>query len=136
MHIQEMITTHPVVHGKVNMTLVRCIEECVDCAQSCNICADACLGEPEVGNLVQCIRLNLDCADACTATGKLASRRSGSNEELLRTMLETCAQACRLCGEECARHASMHELCRICAESCERCERACWEAARTSGTAG
>jgi hypothetical protein len=46
-------------------------------------------------------------------------------------MLETCALACRLCGEECERHAGKHEHCRICAESCRRCEQACREAIRS-----
>lgn len=131
MHAHEMIRTHPHVRGNINDELVRCVEECYDCSQSCTACADACLGEDTVKELAQCIRLNLDCADVCMATGALASRRTGSNELLLRTMLEACAQACRLCGEECARHAGEHEHCRICAESCQRCEQACLQAART-----
>jgi hypothetical protein len=82
-----------------------------------------------VKDLLQCIRLNLDCTDVCTATGRLASRRTGTNEALLKRMIETCAEACRLCGAECQKHADRHEHCRICAESCRRCEEACREAA-------
>ena len=131
MHVQEMISTHPSVRGDVNEALIRCIEECYDCAQACTVCADACLGEEMVRDLVQCIRLNLDCADVCAATGAVASRRTGTNELTLKRMIETCAEACRLCGAECAKHAAMHEHCRICAESCRRCEQACREAAAT-----
>ena len=131
MHAMEMISTHPDVRGNTNDVLIECIEECYDCAQACISCADACLAEDMVDMLRQCIRLNLDCADVCAATGRLASRRTGSNELLLRTMLEACSEACRLCGDECDRHAEEHEHCRICAEACERCERACIEAART-----
>lgn len=131
MHAMEMISTHPEVRGHTNDVLIRCIEECYDCAQICLSCADACLAEPMVLELRQCIRLNLDCSDVCLATGALASRRTGSNEALLRMMIETCAEACRRCGEECQRHAEHHEHCRICAEACLRCERVCNEAAAT-----
>jgi hypothetical protein len=45
-------------------------------------------------------------------------------------MLHACAAACRLCADECEKHAKMHEHCRICAESCRRCVSACEEAGR------
>lgn len=131
MHAREMITTHPDVRGSTNETMVRCIEECYGCAQSCIACADACLAEKIVETLRQCIRLDLDCADICATTGAMASRRTGSNQALLKRMIETCAEACRLCAEECARHAGEHEHCRICAEACRSCEQVCREAARS-----
>lgn len=131
MHAMEMLRTHPDVGGRTNDALIRCIEECYDCAQVCTSCADACLGEESVKALRQCIRLNLDCADVCAATGNIATRRTGSDEETIRRMLEACTTACRLCGEECERHAAMHEHCRVCAESCRRCEQACREALRS-----
>lgn len=128
MDAQAMIRTHPDAAGSVNDALVRCIEACLACAQTCVSCADACLAEKKVDQLRQCIRLNLDCADVCDATARLASRRTGSNPELLRQVIDTCAVACRLCGEECARHAEQHEHCRICAEACRSCEQACRQA--------
>jgi hypothetical protein len=128
MHAMEMIRTHPDARGNTNDALIRCIEECYDCAQSCISCADACLAEPMVKELTQCIRLNLDCADVCAATGAVASRRTGSNEVVIRQMLEACALACQICGDECARHANHHEHCRVCADSCRRCEQSCRDA--------
>jgi hypothetical protein len=125
---REMLGTHPDVKGKPSDALVRCVEECFNCAQTCTSCADDCLAEPMVDRLRQCIRLNLDCADICVATGKLASRRTGSNEDVLRQTLQACESACRTCGEECRRHAGMHEHCRICADECRRCEEACRQA--------
>ena len=133
MHARDIISTHPDVHGKVSEALARCIDECYACAQACTACADACLAEEMVQQLKQCIRLNLDCADVCVATGSLASRRTGSNEQILRQMLQVGAAACQVCGEECQRHADRHEHCRICAESCRRCEQACHEAVRDVG---
>ena len=125
MKIQDMISSHPDVQGNTNNALLRCIEECYTCAQACTSCADACLAEEMVDQLKQCIRLNLDCADICAATGSMASRRTGSNERILRHVVEVCAAACRACAEECEKHAQLHEHCRICAEACRRCEQAC-----------
>lgn len=128
MQVRDMISTHPDVQGSSVDALLRCIEECYSCAQTCTVCADACLAEEMVAGLRQCIRLNLDCADVCAATGAMASRRTGSNDQVLYAVIQACAEACRACGTECLRHADRHEHCRICAEACERCEGACREA--------
>jgi hypothetical protein len=133
MHVETMISTHPHVRGNVNDALVDCIEKCLDCAQTCTICADACLGEDMVAELRQCIRLDLDCADICAAAAMIGARRTGSNESLIRMTLQACAEACRLCGEECARHAGQHEHCRVCAEVCRECEQACNAAIQSIG---
>jgi hypothetical protein len=125
MHVREMISTHPHVRGNTADALLKCIEECYACAQTCTSCADACLGEEGVAHLTQCIRRNLDCADICIATGAMASRRTGSNIDVLRAAITACAEACRVCGEECGKHAEMHEHCRICADACRACEEAC-----------
>ena len=130
-HMAEMIAEHPSVGGNTDEALIRCIEQCFSCAQSCISCADACLAEQIVADLRQCIRLNLDCADICVAAGKLGTRRTGSNESTIVATLQACATGCRLCAEECARHAGEHEHCRICAEHCRRCEQACVEAIRS-----
>lgn len=131
MQAQQMISTHPDVRGHPNDALIRCMEECYSCAQTCTSSADACLAEPKVRDLIQCIRMNLDCADICNITGRIATRRTGSDEEIIRRMLDACAAACRLCGEECQRHASMHEHCRVCAEACRSCMQVCEEAGRS-----
>jgi hypothetical protein len=131
MHTKEMIATHPDVRGNIKQTLVDAVDAAYSCAQTCTSCADACLGEAMVSQLRQCIRLNLDCADVCDAFATLASRRTGSNEEVIRKMLDVCVTACRLCGAECERHAGTHEHCRVCAESCRRCEAGCQSALRS-----
>jgi hypothetical protein len=120
-----MITTHPQPTSVDQDALVRCIEECLDCAASCTSCADACLGEQEVQEFVRCIRLNLDCADACEATGRIVTRETATDADVLRAAIEACAVACRACGEECKRHAGHHEHCRVCSQSCASCEQAC-----------
>lgn len=131
MHAREMISTHP--HGRVgaNDALIAAIEECFDCSQTCTTCADACLGEDNVADLVQCIRLNLDCADLCATAGTVATRRSGSNEPVIRALLQACETACQLCAEECDRHARMHDHCRICAAECRACQESCRQAVQS-----
>jgi len=81
--------------------------------------------------LKPCIRTCLDCGDVCLATGATASRRTGSNEDVIRRMLEACATACAACAAECETHAPHHEHCRVCGEACRRCEAACREALRS-----
>lgn len=133
MHTQQMISAHPDVQGSTSNALIKCIDECHACAQACLSCADACVGEEMVARLRQCIRLNLDCADVCDATAKLASRRTGSDELLLRSMLDVCASACAMCAEECGKHATHHEHCKICAEACRACQQACEAAMQDVG---
>jgi hypothetical protein len=125
-YAQRMIQTNP--NGPAvedTATLVECIEACFDCAQACSACADACLGEGEIQMLARCLRLDLDCANVCESTGKKLSRQTAFDLEMARVALEGCAQACRLCGDECEQHARHMEHCRVCAEACRRCESAC-----------
>jgi hypothetical protein len=95
-----------------------------DCAQACIADTDADLGEHDVAEMVTCIRLCLDCADVCAAAAGITSRQSAYDPEVARPLLEACAASCKSCGDECERHASMHEHCRICAEACRRAEQA------------
>lgn len=133
MHTQDIVATHPDLKGQTNQELIGAIEASLDCAESCISCADACLAEVKVADLRQCIRLNNDCADICFVTARIAIRRTGGNEQLIRSTLEVCALACRLCADECEKHAQMHEHCRICADACRGCEEACRDAIPTLG---
>ena len=126
-HAQQMVQTNPSQAPVDAGTLVECIEACFDCAQACTACADACLGEDDPKMLARCIRLNLDCADVCDTTGKVLSRQTAFEPEMARAVLQACAQACRLCAEECEHHAREMNMehCRVCADACRRCEQAC-----------
>lgn len=123
--VREMIKTHPRPTSIDRDALLRCIDECFECAATCTSCADACLGEEDVVELVRCIRLNHDCADACGAAGRIATRQTALDVGVLRAVIQACAAACRACGEECERHAEHHEHCRVCAGACGRCEQGC-----------
>lgn len=128
MHVQSMLASHPAAGGRASDRLIACIQRCLDCGQACTACADACLAEQSVAELRRCIRLDLDCADLCLATARIAGRQTSRQGSLLLHTLEACAEACRVCGEECERHAGMHAHCRICANACRACEQACREA--------
>lgn len=124
-HVEQMLQTHPGTPALNRDALLECIQACFDCAQSCISCADACLGEKDPTPMVRCIRLNQDCADVCSTTGKILSRQTAMELAMARAVLQACMTACKLCGDECERHASRMEHCRVCAEACRRCEQAC-----------
>jgi hypothetical protein len=131
--IREMLEKHPRPIGVDRDLLVRCIEDCFDCAATCTNCADACLAEPDVQELVRCVRLCLDCADECGATGRIVTRQTEPDLGAVRAAVEACATACAASAAECERHAAHHEHCRVCAGVCRRCQQSCNELAAAIG---
>nr|WP_030548253.1 four-helix bundle copper-binding protein [Streptomyces albus] len=124
--VKEMLRTYPADLGAVDReALQRCIEECLACSQACTACADACLSEDDPASLRKCIRTNTDCADVCDTTARVLSRHTEYDANITRAVVQACATVCKSCGDECGRHADMHEHCRVCAEACRRCEEAC-----------
>lgn len=127
MSISEMIKAHPDVGENLNEPLARAVRHAMFCAAICNSCADA--DSAEDMDMRRCIRLCSDCADICTATFKVAMRCTGSNDIVLREMLQLCVTACDVCAEECARHDHPH--CQRCAEMCRETARDCRAALET-----
>ncbi|MBA3512084.1 four-helix bundle copper-binding protein [Sphingomonas sp.] len=127
MSIRKMIALHPDVQGHVNQPLGDAVHHAMYCAKMCLSCADACSAEDM--DMVQCIRTCLDCAAVCDTTATLGLRRAGSNEAVLKEMLELCARVCDACAAECDRHD--HEHCRLCAQICRECGDDCRKAAVT-----
>lgn len=124
--ITYLLRTHPQQTWIDQAQMAQVLQSLVACAGACTFCADACLSEKMVAELTQCIRLNEDCADICTTTARMLVRSGATPQRaMLRHTVEACAAACQACGQECARHAQMHEHCRICAEVCRHCEQAC-----------
>lgn len=126
MSFRKIVGVHPLPGSLIREVLLRCAEECWDCAASCIACADVSLGENDWA-LIRVIRVALDCADACETTGRVAIRQSAPDIRLIRGVIEGCAAACLACAEECERHAADREQCRLCAEVCRRCKTACDE---------
>jgi hypothetical protein len=106
-------------------TLAATIDALNDCAQACTADTTANLGEPNVAEMLKCMRLCLDCTDICIATVGVVSRQVDYDANVTKPLLDVCASICKSCGDECERHAAMHEHCEVCAEACRRCEQAC-----------
>jgi hypothetical protein len=126
-YARQLLDTYP---GTLNFDagmLAATIDALNDCAQACIADTDADLGEQNVAEMVKCIRLCLDCVDVCTATVGVTSRQAEFDPNVAKPLLEACVAICKSCGDECERHAQMHEHCRVCAEACRRCEQACRE---------
>ena len=122
-----MLITIPRTSNLDISVLVAMIDALDDCARACIADADSDLNEQNLSELVKCIRLCLDCADVCAATVRVTSRQSEYDATLTKSLLETCTATCKSCGDECERHAQMHDHCRVCAVACRRCEQACRE---------
>ena len=124
-YARRLLDAYP---GTINLdpiVLVTTIDALSDCAQACTADVDDDLSERNLDEMVKCIRLCLDCADISSATMRVVSRQTAYDPSVTRPLLEACAAACKSCGDECERHAEMHQHCRVCAESCRRCEWAC-----------
>ena len=126
-YARQMLETYPRDLDVDPGVLAATIDALSDCTQACAADADADLSEPNVAELVKCIRLCLECTDICGATVGVISRQGEYNANVATPLLEACVASCKTCGDECERHARMHEHCRVCAEACRRCERACRE---------
>ena len=82
MTFHEVLELHPQPTGLDRNTMLRCIDECLDCAASCTSCADADLAEDDVREMVRCTRLCLDCAEVCDATGRIVTRQTAPDLRL------------------------------------------------------
>ena len=72
--------------------------------------------------------------DACPRALTVDTGLLAATLEALNDCTQACVAApwclrggCKSCGDECERHARMHEHCRVCAEACRHCEQACRE---------
>jgi uncharacterized membrane protein len=128
-YARQMLDTYPsavkVDAAKVDAdVLADAIDALSACAQACIADVDADLSEQNLTEMVTCIRLCLDCTDVCTATIAVISRAATYDANVIKPLLEACIAVCKTCGDECERHAQMHEHCRVCAEACRRAEQA------------
>jgi hypothetical protein len=125
MSIRKMIALHPDVAGHVNQPLADAAHHLMYCARMCVSCADACAAETM--DMRDCIRSCSDCADVCEAAGKLAVRRTSSNEQELRETHELSARVSDSCAAVCEKYE--HEHCKLCAQMCRECAEDCRNAA-------
>jgi hypothetical protein len=123
-NIIALFEAHPQLPPDASL-IKTCTAACHECAGLCIVCSDACLGEPNVAELVCCIRTCLDCSDVCLAAARVVSRLTEPSPRLIEAQLMACAEACSICAAECESHAAIHQYCRVCAVACRACEQAC-----------
>ena len=126
-YARQLLDTYPASASADAGVLAAAIDALSDCAQACIADVDADLSEQNVAEMVTCIRLCLDCVDICATTAGVISRQTDYDATVARPLLEACVAICKSCGDECGRHARMHEHCRVCEQACRRCEQACRE---------
>ncbi len=126
-YARRMLATQPPGFDVDDGVFAAAIDAINDCAQACTADVDADLSEHNVAEMITCIRLCLNCTDVCTAAVGVISRRAAGDMSVAKPLLEACVAICKTCGDECERHAQMHEHCRLCAEACLRAEQACRE---------
>ena len=97
----------------------QCIDACYACASECEHCATACLGEDDIEMMTRCIQLDRTCADVCV----LAAREMARDSEFAKHVCTLCAEICKACGDECAKHDMDH--CQRCAKACHNCADEC-----------
>ena len=124
-YASQLLDSYPRTFNVDAGILAATIDALNDCAQACTANADDDLSESSVPDLVKCIRLCLDCADICTTTVGVTSRQTDYDANVTKPLLEACIAACKSCGDECQRHATMHAHCQVCELACRRCEQAC-----------
>jgi uncharacterized protein DUF326 len=124
-YARQLLDTYPRTFDVDTGVLAATIDALNECAQAFTADTAADLSERNVTEMVKCIRLCLDCTDICVATVGITSRQTEHDAMVIKPLLEACAAICKSCGDECERHAQMHEHCRVCAEACRRCEQAC-----------
>ncbi len=123
--LDQLIRTHPGGLPIDEAKLIDIVDRIYECAKACAACADACLSEADPKAQAACITSCQNCGEVCVTTARALSRVTGFNEQTVRHLVDACEQICRICGDECASHASEMEHCRVCSEACRSCADAC-----------
>jgi hypothetical protein len=116
-HVKDMIRLIPTANRAELDLLAECIQDCLDCAATCTAAATISSAD-DTRTLRPCMKLTESGAEICQTTAKVLLRIADRDNPIVRKQLQACAIACESCGDECARHADVHEHCRICAEVC------------------
>jgi hypothetical protein len=116
---RQLIDCHPTgYHTLDRKKLEAAILALYESAQAATANADAILNANLIRDMTDCLRSCLDAADVAETAAKVLSRATGYDPSITGPVLAAAAATLERCGEECARHASMHMHCRLCAETC------------------
>jgi hypothetical protein len=109
---------HPHHHDKAHGD---CLKASNECAVVCNETFHYCLGHLKDGHKEHDLaaQMTIDCQEFCKLVAELMARES----PMMGLACASCADACKLCAEECTKHddPQMKE----CADACKACEALC-----------
>ncbi len=116
MSIAKMIAAHPDVDGHLNDPLAETVKHAMWTAALATSNADACVAEEHIIKMRQCFRKCSDLADVARMFTSVASRRTGSNVEVIKSAMALLKLAATECRTECERHDNdhckrMHKMC-------------------------
>jgi hypothetical protein len=112
-------TMEPAHHTTEEMD--RCIQLCQDCHALCTRTIRHCLDLGGRHTGPEHIRLLVDCAQMCEINVDYMLRGSLLHERVC----GLCADACKLCAENCAQLAGDDQMLKQCADLCRRCAESC-----------
>ncbi|MEN6448892.1 MAG: four-helix bundle copper-binding protein [Thermoguttaceae bacterium] len=99
-----------------------CARACNDCQRMCDMCSAYCgrlLADGKAAHLMA-LQTCQDCATHCSAAACIVARHGPFSD----TICKACAEACKRCGDECAKFTD-DETMKKCADECRACEKAC-----------
>lgn len=99
-----------------------CAKACDDCERVCNLCSAHCATMMADGmkEHLQTLRTCQDCATICSAAASVMAK-NGPFSDLICT---ACADACKRCGDACAKYPG-DPIMKQCADECRKCEESC-----------
>lgn len=102
------------------------IETTEDCIEKGRACLNHCTRELAKGNtmMAKCNSTIQDMLAACEALNTLAHSNT-LNKAAFKKFAASCSEICKICHDECKKHAKMHDECEECMESCKDCIEAC-----------
>ena len=95
------------------------IDSCLECLTICEICTTDCINTSDT----ECALLCRDCADICSLCARFEARGS----QFVYDLHDLCAEICKACAIECAKHAAHHNSFKECAIACKKCAAICEE---------
>jgi Cys-rich four helix bundle protein (predicted Tat secretion target) len=97
-----------------------------ECMQTGEICLSHCMRSLNDGDksMAECNATVHNMLAICSATMKVAAYQT-SKPDMLKQLVQTCADYCQQCATACEKHAGHHAECNACMESCKKCADVC-----------
>jgi hypothetical protein len=118
------MVSHTQMGEKMDEAMLRCIDNCVDCAAICIETTMHCLQMGGEHASPEHIRILMDCAEICQTSANFMLR----NSDLHGKVCGVCAEVCERCAEHCERFSD-DSIMQQCAEICRTCASSCREMA-------